>query len=103
MHDIVMRLSGGASVPVARRTHQADRHPIAMTASNPLITCTPGIRSGKACMSGARVSVSDVLGYLASGMSQEEILTDFPDLQPEHIQAVLRVASPASRSISDQQ
>jgi uncharacterized protein (DUF433 family) len=74
-----------------------------MTASPPLITCTPGVRSGKACLAGTRITVSDVLEYLASGMSQEEILTDFPDLQPEHIQAVLRVASPASRSISDQQ
>jgi len=61
-----------------------------MTASNPLITCTPGIRSGKACVSGTRVSVSDVLEYLASGMSQEEILADFPDIKPEHIQAIVQ-------------
>jgi uncharacterized protein (DUF433 family) len=74
-----------------------------MTASNPLITCTPGVRSGKPCVAGTRITVSDVLGYLASGMSQEEILTDFPDLQQEHIQAVLRVAWQPSRSISDQQ
>jgi uncharacterized protein (DUF433 family) len=68
-----------------------------MTASPPLITCTPGMRSGKPCVAGTRITVSDVLGYLASGMSQEEILTDFPDLQPEHIQAVLRVALQASQ------
>ena len=68
-----------------------------------LITCTPGVRSGKACVAGTRITVSDVLEYLASGMSQEEILADFPDLQPEHIHAVLRHASQTSGSISDQQ
>lgn len=61
------------------------------------------MRSGKPCVASTRITVSDVLEYLASGMSQEEILTDFPDMQPEHIQAVLRVASNANRSISDQQ
>ena len=74
-----------------------------MTASPPLITCTPGVRSGKPCVAGTRITVLDVLEYLVSGMSQDEILTDFPDLQPEHIQAVLRVALQESRSISDQQ
>ncbi len=59
-----------------------------MTASPPLITCTPGVRSGKACLAGTRITVSDVLEYLASGMSQEEILAEFPDLKPEHIQAI---------------
>ena len=49
-----------------------------MTAAAPLITCTPGIRSGKPCISGTRISVGDVLEYLASGMSQEDILADFP-------------------------
>ena len=61
-----------------------------MSSPTSLITCTPGIRSGKACVAGTRISVSDVREYLASGMSQEEILADFPDLRLEHIQAVLR-------------
>lgn len=61
-----------------------------MTASPPLITCTPGVRSGKPCVAGTRITVSDVLGYLASGMSQEEILADFRDLKPEHIQAIVQ-------------
>jgi uncharacterized protein (DUF433 family) len=72
-----------------------------MTASNPLITCTPGIRSGKACVSGTRVSVSDVLEYLASGMSQGEILSDFPDLSPEHVQAVRKFGIEPSKGLSD--
>ena len=56
-----------------------------MTSLPHLITCTPGVRSGKACLAGTRITVSDVLEYLASGMSQEEIMADFPDLRKEHI------------------
>jgi uncharacterized protein (DUF433 family) len=54
------------------------------------ITFTPGVRSGKACVTGTRIRVSDVLDYLASGINQEEILLDLPDLKAEHIRAVLR-------------
>lgn len=54
-----------------------------MSSPPPLITRRPGVRSGKACATGTRITVSDVLEYLASGMSQEEILADFPDLQPQ--------------------
>ena len=64
-----------------------------MSSPPPLITCTPGVRSGKPCLAGTRITVSDVLEVLASGMSQEQILSDFPDLSPEHIQAVLRYAA----------
>ena len=67
----------------------------------PLITCTPGGRSGKPCMAGTRIAVSDVLEYLASGMNQEDILTDFPDLQPEHIRAVLRYAAERVKRLSE--
>jgi uncharacterized protein (DUF433 family) len=66
-----------------------------------LITCTPGVRSGKACVAGTRITVSDVLEYLASGMSQEEILADFPDLRTEHIQAVLRYAAEREKRLSE--
>jgi len=66
-----------------------------------LITCTPGIRSGKPCISGTRISVGDVLEYLASGMSQEDILADFPDLQMIHIYAVLRYAADREKRLSD--
>ncbi|SBO42702.1 DUF433 domain-containing protein [Cyanobium sp. NIES-981] len=72
-----------------------------MSSPTPLITCTPGVRSGKACVAGTRISVSDVLEYLASGMSQEEILADFPDLQAEHIQAVLRYAAEREKRLSE--
>ena len=71
------------------------------TAPTPLITCTPGVRSGKACVAGTRSTVSDVLEHMASGMSQEKILGDFPDLRPEHIQAVLRYAAEREKRLSE--
>jgi uncharacterized protein (DUF433 family) len=72
-----------------------------MTTSEPLIICTPGVRSGKPCVAGTRITVSDVLEYLASGMSQGEILSDFPDLRPEHIQAVLLYAAEREKRLSE--
>ncbi|MFM7641536.1 MAG: DUF433 domain-containing protein, partial [Cyanobium sp.] len=72
-----------------------------MADTGELITCTPGVRSGKACVAGTRITVSDVLEYLAGGMSQDEILADFPDLKPEHIQAVLRYAAEREKRLSE--
>ena len=56
------------------------------------ITIEPGKRSGKPCIRGLRIAVYDVLGYMASGMSQEEILADFPDLTDTDIRACLAYA-----------
>lgn len=58
-----------------------------------IITIEPGKRGGKPCIRGLRVTVYDVLGYLASGMSQEEILRDFPYLTAEDIRACLEYAA----------
>ena len=52
-----------------------------------LITVEPGKRGGKPCIRGLRITVYDVLEYLASGMSEDEILSDFPDLTREDIRA----------------
>jgi uncharacterized protein (DUF433 family) len=54
-----------------------------------IITVEPGKRSGKPCIRGLRITVYDVLGYIAAGMSREEILTDFPDLTETDIEACL--------------
>jgi uncharacterized protein (DUF433 family) len=62
-----------------------------------IITIDPGKRSGKACIRGLRITVYDVLDYLASGMSQEEILADFPDLTDEDIRACLAYAADSER------
>ena len=58
-----------------------------------IITIEPGKRSGKPCIRGLRMTVGDVLGYLASGMTQEEVLQDFPFLTKEDILACLAFAA----------
>ena len=58
-----------------------------------IITIEPGKRGGKACIRGMRITVADVLGYLAGGMSEDEILRDFPYLQRDDIRACLAFAA----------
>ncbi len=57
------------------------------------ISIDPEIRFGKPCIKNTRIAVLDILQWLASGMSFEEILEDFPSLQPEHIRAALAFAA----------
>ena len=57
------------------------------------ITIEPGKRGGKPCIRNMRITVYDVLGWLASGMSNGEILADFPELAEEDIQAALAFAA----------
>ena len=72
------------------------------------IVVDPEVRSGKPCVEGTRITVYDILEYLAGGMSEDDILGDFPDLARDDIRAALafaaarerRVASPAARSCS---
>lgn len=64
-----------------------------------LITIEPGKRSGKPCIRGMRITVSDVLEYLAAGMSFDEILTDFPELTEEDIRACLAFAADRERKL----
>jgi uncharacterized protein (DUF433 family) len=62
-----------------------------------IITIEPGKRGGKPCIRGMRITVYDVLEYLASGMSQQEILADFPYLTEEDIRACLSFAAQRER------
>ncbi len=62
-----------------------------------IITIEPGKRSGKACIRGLRITVYDVLDYLAAGMTEEQILADFPDLAETDIRACLAFAADAER------
>ena len=64
-----------------------------------LITIEPGKRGGKPCIRGLRITVYDVLEYLASGMAQEEILREFPYLTKEDIQACLAFAADRERKL----
>jgi uncharacterized protein (DUF433 family) len=63
------------------------------------ITIEPDKRSGKPCIRGMRITVQDILEYLASGMTEEEILDDFPDLTHEDIQACLAFAADRERKL----
>lgn len=65
-----------------------------------IITIEPGKRSGKPTIRGMRMTVTDVLEYLASGMSEEEILADFPDLVAEDIKACLAFAADRERKLA---
>ena len=61
------------------------------------ITMEPGKRGGKPCIRGLRITVHDILSYLASGMSTEEILNDFPELEKVDILASLEWAAERER------
>ena len=62
-----------------------------------VITIEPGKRGGKPCVRGMRITIYDVLEYLASGMSEEQILKDFPYLTREDIHACLSYAADRER------
>ena len=62
-----------------------------------IITLVPGRRSGKPTVRGTRITVADVLGYLAAGMSEDEILADFPELTREDLRACLAFAAERER------
>ena len=64
------------------------------------ITITPGVRSGKPCIKGTRITVYDVLEYLAGGMSEDDVLADFPSLAREDIRAVLSFAAARERRLA---
>ena len=61
------------------------------------ITTEPDKLGGKPCIRGLRISVEDVFGYLASGMSEQEILDDFPDLEHDDFLAVYKYAAALAR------
>lgn len=65
-----------------------------------LITVEPGKRGGKPCVRGLRITVTDVLEYLASGMTPEQIVEDFPDLTLEDIRACLAFAADRERGLN---
>ncbi len=65
------------------------------------ITVDPAVRSGKPCIKGTRITVYDVLEYLAGGMSEDEILNDFPDLRRDDIRAILAFAAARERRLAN--
>jgi uncharacterized protein (DUF433 family) len=64
------------------------------------ILIDPAIRSGKPCIKGTRITVYDILEYLAGGMSEDAILRDFPALQQNDIRAALEFAAARERKLA---
>jgi uncharacterized protein (DUF433 family) len=64
-----------------------------------IITIEPGKRGGRPSIRGMRIAVADVLGWLASGMTHEEILSDYPELTEEDIRACLAYAADRERRL----
>lgn len=64
-----------------------------MNPSHPLITVDPLRRGGRPCVRDLRISVGDVLGWLAQGQSVDQIVTDYPELTPDDIRACLAYAA----------
>ena len=64
-----------------------------------VITIEPGKRGGRPCIRGMRIAVGDVLGWLAEGMSHEQILDEFPELTERDIRACLAYAADRERRL----
>ena len=64
------------------------------------ITIDPGIRNGKPCIRGTRITVADVFDYLGGGITITEVLDDFPDLSAEDIQACFAFAADRDRRLN---
>ena len=65
-----------------------------------LIDVRPGVRGGKPCFVGTRITVYDLIEYLAGGMTADEIVADFPELSREHIRAALEFAALRERRLA---
>ncbi len=64
------------------------------------ITIEPGKRSGQPCIRGLRITVWDVLGWLAAGRSEEQIMSDYPELEAEDFRAVFEYAARVGRRVA---
>ena len=91
--DFAEDAGGGPSSPVRKGEKEAG------VSYRNRITIEPGKRGGKPCIGGMRITVYDVLEYLASGMSEQEILDDFPDLTRDDIRACLSFAADRERKL----
>ena len=64
-----------------------------------IITIEPGKRGGRPCIRGMRIAVADVLGWLAAGLSHQEIISDYPELTEDDIRACLAFAADRERRV----
>ena len=64
------------------------------------IAITPEVRGGKPCIKGTRITVYDILEYLAGGMTEAQLLEDFPSLRPDDVRAALAFAAVRERRLA---
>lgn len=64
------------------------------------IEIQPGVRSGKPCFKGTRITVYDILEYMAGDMDNDQILSDFPSLTQEHLRAAIAFAAARERRLA---
>jgi len=62
------------------------------------ISIDPGVRSGKPCVKGTRITVGDVLGWFAAGMTESEVLSDYPELTSDDVRACFEFAARRERT-----
>ena len=74
--------------------------PVILSAMVERITIKPGKRFGQPCVRGLRITVLDVLTWLAAGMSEQTILEDYPELEPEDFRAVYKFAAQMGRRVA---
>lgn len=70
-------------------------------ASGARIEMRDGVRGGKPCFAGTRITVYDVLEYLAGGVSVQEVVADFPELTDDHVRAALEFAASRERRLAE--
>ena len=90
-----------AAQHVSSSGQRTTRGKIARMSWQDRISVNPAVRSGKPCIKGTRITVYDVLEYLAGGMSEDKILSDFPDLTREDIRASLAFAAARERRLAN--
>lgn len=93
------RTLGARNGPRAGAYREATPLPILAVDLRERITIDPAVRSGKPTIRGTRITVADVLEYLAGGMTVEEVLADFPDLTREDVLAALAFAAERERRL----
>jgi uncharacterized protein (DUF433 family) len=93
-------MSAGARATNGELLHHEGRdRSLLLVDYSKIITIEPGKRSGKPCIRGMRITVQDVLEYLAGGMTEEEILRDFSELTRDDIRACLAFAADRERKL----
>lgn len=95
------RCGGAGKLALLVSGENAARYRMASMNWQERISVNPAVRSGKPCIKGTRIAVYDVLEYLAGGMTEDQILVDFPDLTRDDIRACLAFAAARERRVAN--